>query len=92
MRSLGLAHSDWSGSGGACSGLRSWLRGDAPGPGPGLGLRRGEREWLRFRSRLAGERLRGDGDLDFLLCPKDAEAIFKERQQQQNTQEHLCFL
>ena len=33
----------------------------------GLSLRRGEREWLRFFSRLAGERLRGDGDLDFLL-------------------------
>lgn len=36
-------------------------------PPAGLGLRRGEREALRFLSRLAGDLRRGDGDLVFRL-------------------------
>lgn len=33
----------------------------------GLGLRLGEGDKLRFLSRFAGDRRRGDGDLDFRL-------------------------
>lgn len=52
--------SDWSGSG---WGSGFWLGGLGRGRAGGLGLRRGEREWLRFLSRFAGER-------DFLLESK----------------------
>lgn len=36
-------------------------------PPTGLGLRLGEREWLRFLSRFTGDLRRGDGDLVFRL-------------------------
>lgn len=36
-------------------------------PPTGLGLRRGERDGLRFLSRFTGDRRRGDGDLVFRL-------------------------
>lgn len=64
MRGCGLEASDWSGSGCGSSGA---LGGEAGGDTRGLGLRRGEREGLRLRSFLGGERLLGDGDRDFLL-------------------------
>lgn len=64
MSSGGLEASDWSGSGWGSSGA---LGGDAGGDTRGLGLRRGEREGLRLRSFLGGERLLGDGERDFLL-------------------------
>lgn len=70
MRGCGLEASDWSGSGCGSSGA---LGGEAGGDTRGLGLRRGEREGLRLRSFLGGERLLGDGERDFLLWRESGE-------------------
>lgn len=69
MTGSGIALPDVSGSTGCSTGLvTSCMRGGGGElPLTGLGLRRGERDGLRFLSLFTGDLRRGDGDLVFRL-------------------------